>query len=507
MKSLLAQDARSAIDWFERGNHFKREGHLSEALDAYRCSIKLNPQVAAPWMGLAQVLDANNQFEEARQCLLQASRIEPGNVLARQLLAAVHKKLGLVQAALHDYQSALMLAPSSASLHYGLGLILEDLGQSAEAALAYRKARAFDPSCAGPLASLLGLGQHLAIDTEIEEAEQRLHASSGQEQALLGYALGKAYDQRNDYQRAFAAFSVANAARRASDGHFQRESFDKRIQDMKQLFSADFFKARKGWGEAASSCPSRCPVFIVGLPRSGTTLTEQILASHPECYGAGELDTLTDLATACPDLLGCGETPWPECAPLLSQEHIAAIAEKYMLSASKRASAGTTRVIDKQPLNFWHLGLVAMALPHARIIHCRRDIRDCGLSIFSQNFSVTQRWSTDLADIAYYWQGYLKLMRHWQEVSGLKFIEVDYEDTVSDIEQQARRILEFVGVPWNAAVLDFHQSDRPVQTPSRWQVRQPLYRTSKQRWLNYQSYLAPLIHAARYAQPEETDGP
>ena len=138
-----------------------------------------------------------------------------------------------------------------------------------------------------------------------------------------------------------------------------------------------------------------------------------------------------------------------------------------------------------------------MAFPNARIVHCTRDIRDCGLSIFTQNFNTTQSWSTDLEDIAYYWQGYKKLMAHFKQVSGLKILEVSYEKTVSEIEWQSRRLLEFVGLPWDERVLNFHQSERAVQTPSRWQVRQPLYQSSKARWRNYESYLAPLINAAQ----------
>ncbi|NRA85380.1 MAG: sulfotransferase, partial [Gammaproteobacteria bacterium] len=161
----------------------------------------------------------------------------------------------------------------------------------------------------------------------------------------------------------------------------------------------------------------------------------------------------------------------------------------------QRAPEAVLKVVDKQPLNFWHLGLVAMAFPNARIVHCTRDIRDCGLSIFTQNFNTTQNWSTDLDDIAFYWQGYKKLMEHFKQVSGLPILEVNYEETVSELEWQSRRLLDFVGLPWDECVLNFHQSQRAVQTPSRWQVRQPLYQSSKARWRNYESYLAPLMNA------------
>ncbi|NQZ83621.1 MAG: sulfotransferase, partial [Colwellia sp.] len=310
--------------------------------------------------------------------------------------------------------------------------------------------------------------------------------------ALIGYGLVKAYKQQKNYHGAFEAFNIANLARRKDSGTFNRQAFDARIATMMDIFSAEFFKARQGWGNQTEQ-----PVFIVGLPRSGTTLTEQILASHEQCFGAGELNVLTDLATGTPDRLGNAEISWPENAFNLSAQQVHDLSEDYLIASAQRAPEAVLKVVDKQPLNFWHLGLVAMAFPNARIVHCTRDIRDCGLSIFTQNFNTTQSWSTDLEDIAYYWQGYKKLMAHFKQVSGLKILEVSYEKTVSEIEWQSRRLLEFVGLPWDERVLNFHQSERAVQTPSRWQVRQPLYQSSKARWRNYESYLAPLINAAQ----------
>ena len=181
----------------------------------------------------------------------------------------------------------------------------------------------------------------------------------------------------------------------------------------------------------------------------------------------------------------------------LSEQQILALADDYLFESRQRAPDTVLNVVDKQPLNFWHLGLVAMALPNARIVHCTRDIRDCGLSIFTQNFNTQQQWATDLDDIAYYWQGYKKLMAHFADVSDLKILDVAYEETVSDINQQARQLLGFIDLPWDERVLNFHQSDRAVQTPSRWQVRQPLYQSSKARWRHYECYLSSLIKAAQ----------
>ncbi|KGJ97395.1 tetratricopeptide repeat-containing sulfotransferase family protein [Colwellia psychrerythraea] len=489
---MVNTNALTAKDWYDRGNEIKRAGNFAGALDAFKRSIKLNPEAAAPWIGLAKLLDANSQFEEARQCFLLAVSAEPNHLMSRQMLATSHQKLGYVIEAEREYYNAIKLEPNSYISYLGLGQLFEDIGKPEQSADAYRQAMKCAPNKQDALASLLELSKFVDIAKEIVQAESILAKLKNREKALVGYGLGKAYEQQKNYDAAFEAYNVANIARREDSGTFNREAFDSRIEGMMQLFSTEFFKARQGWGNS-----SKRPIFIVGLPRSGTSLTEQILASHPQCFGAGELNVLTDLATGTPDRLGNAKISWPETASYLSKQQIDELAEDYLDGSGKRSPDTARKVVDKQPLNFWHLGLIAMAFPNARIIHCTRDIRDCGLSIFTQNFNETQSWSTDLEDIAYYWRGYKRLMQHFKQISGLEILDVNYEYTVSDIEKQGRSLLDFVGLSWDEDVLNFHKSERAVQTPSRWQVRQPLYQSSKARWRNYQCYLSPLIKAAQ----------
>lgn len=492
---MIKPNALTAKDWYDLGLERKRDGDFTGALDAFRDSIKLNPNVAAPWIYLAKLLDSNNQLEEARQCFMRAVMADAKNLMARQMLASSHQKLGYVDAAKQEYENAIKLDPNAELSYLGLGQLFEDLGEPEQAAKAYRHAIKLAPDEHEALANLLGLSRHVDISAEIAQAETLLKDLPFREKALVGYGLGKAYQQQKQYDAAFNAYATANAARRETSEPFNRKALDARIDNMIALFSSEFFDERKTWGD-----PSERPIFIVGLPRSGTTLTEQILASHSACFGAGELAVLADLATGTPDRLHDESTYWPYCAPRLTHEHMASIAQDYHDASGQRAFDAAKRVVDKQPLNFWHLGLIAMALPNARIIHCVRDIRDCGFSIFTQNFNLQQNWSTDLSDIAHYWQGYRKLMAHWQKVSGLQILEVAYEDTVSDLELQAKRLLDFVDLPWQDNVLNFHETERAVQTPSKWQVRQPLYQSSKARWRQYENHLAPLIEAAEPSQ-------
>ncbi|MEM9386672.1 MAG: sulfotransferase [Pseudomonadota bacterium] len=487
--------------WYEAGKEKQRAGDLAGALDAFRRSLKLNPHAAAAWIGLGEVLDANQQPRDGLECYRRGVAAEPKSAVAATRLARALQALGMVEGARRAYDQALALDPTSRSARLGLGELCEDQGDPQAAADAYRGVLARYPDHGEALANLLGLGRSVDISDEIALAEQRMAAAEDRDRALIGYGLGKALDRLQRYDEAFTVLTAANAARRSLAGPFVPDAFETRVQRLTEIFSAEFFHGRTGWGAAATA-----PVFIVGLPRSGTTLTEQILGAHPACFGAGELGVLADLATGTPDRLGRAEPPWPENAPDLSDAQAQALGNDYAAQVTRLAPPGAVRIIDKQPLNFWQLGLVAIALPHAKIIHCTRDIRDNGFSIYSQNFNVHQRWSTDLEDIATYWRGYRRLMAHWGEVTSLQMIEAPYEAMVQDPERQARRLLDFLELPWDPSVLAFHESSRAVQTPSRWQVRQPIYTSSKARWQHYETHLAPLIAAACEAEGQTLVG-
>ncbi|MEM7360240.1 MAG: sulfotransferase [Pseudomonadota bacterium] len=481
----------NGLQWYQQGVAHLEQGDLQSALDAFRRSLKCNPGAAAAWIGLADVLERNQQFDQALECLHRACSVEPENPKVASRLARSLQRAGRVADARQAYRSALAIDSSSVPALLGAAELAEDEGEPQAAADLYRRVLTAEPHHAEALANILGLGKSVDVSEEMAAAKASMAERGDRDKALIGYGLGKALDRQGEFDHAFSVLTDANAARRRQAGAFDAAMFADRVSRQKSIFSADFFQQRADWGHASAR-----PVFIVGLPRSGTTLTEQIIGSHANCHGAGELVVLSDLATATPDRLGIPDPAWPETAPMLTKQHAEALGQDYVRQVTENLPDSIQRVVDKAPLNFWHLGLLAIALPQARIIHCTRDIRDNGLSIFSQNFSLDQRWSTDLADIASYWMGYRELMAHWADVTGLQLLEVNYEDTVSDTEGQARRLLEFLDLEWDPAVLKFHTHQRAVQTPSKWQVRQPIYQTSAARWRRYEDYLSPLIEAA-----------
>lgn len=481
---------------YEKGVAREEAGDVPGAFEAYRLSAKADPRVAAPYVGLARILTRNHQRAEAIACLKRAAACEPSNADIRSLLGRTLALDGQLAAAKNEYEAALRLDKHSSGAALGLAGVLEDLGERAAAAEIYQSSLRRNPLHAESLAGLLGVADEALLEKTIATAQARLEDAPDAEAALIGYALGKALARRGMHDEAFAAWSVANASRRRAAGPFDRAAFDTRIDRLIEIFSADFFAARRGWGN-----PSNRPVFIVGLPRSGTTLTEQILAGHRAVYGAGELDLLTDMATGTPDRLGRADPPWPDAALDLNERHVAAIARDHLDRLNVLAPVSASRVVDKQPLNFWHLGLVAVAFPNARIVHCTRDLRDNGLSVFAENFTPEQRWATDLSDIAHYWRGYRRLMQHWRDVAPVEIIENRYEKMIGDPETAARRLIDFLELAWDEECLAFHESGRAVQTPSRWQVRQPVYKTSVERWRRYEPMLGALAAAQGADQP------
>lgn len=388
------------------------------------------------------------------------------------------RRLGAPGQALSQVRQALALFPRDAALWLELGRVQEDLGDAEQAQDAYGRAHELRPQWADPLGASIALSRGNAADAVVRRAEALLSdpAVSDQQKAYLHHVLGKHEDSRRQHGEAARHWSAANRLRRAQEGTFDRDTFNAQVDAAIAALTPELLGRRH-----AEAMRDERPLFVVGMPRSGTTLVEQVLAAHPAVHGCGERTGIVEIAMAIPVETGLR---WPEDAARVPGPWLHRSAAKYLESVLE-ARQGKRRLVDKQPYNFLHVGLLAMLFADARIVWCRRDPRDIALSIFSESFSPLSAYATDLDDIRCMIAGHVRLMRHWQAVSPLPMLEMRYEDMVLDTEQQARRLIGFAGLPWDDACLWFHESARPVQTPSRWQVRQPVHGRSVGRWRNY----------------------
>ena len=313
------------------------------------------------------------------------------------------------------------------------------------------------------------------IDTLTEERQEHLH-----------FGLGKAYDDLKRYDEAFDHLIKGNALKRKTIDYDEAMvlGFFERV---KETISAEVVRQKSG-----SGFESRQPIFVLGMPRSGTTLVEQIIASHRDVSGAGELKDLSDTVSSVRGRDG-KEAPYPEFVPVLTPAELAKIGEAYIRRLDKRAP-GAARITDKMPSNFYFVGLIHLALPNAKIIHTNRNPIDTCVSCFSKLFAGEQSQTYNLGEIGRYYRAYHGLMAHWRQVLPPgAFLDVQYEEVVGDVEGQSRRMLEFCGLEWDASVLDFHKHERAVKTASASQVRKPIYESSVARWRNYEKFLGPLV--------------
>jgi tetratricopeptide (TPR) repeat protein len=504
------------------GNVRKKQNRLAEAAAQYECALGLRPGYAEAHNNLGNTLmaqgklaDALTHYQRALELGLDAAELHNnlGNVFTqhgdpaaaiahfqralalRPDVAEVHNNLGnaLLREgrfadALAEYQRAIALRPDSADAYSNLGNAHKELGSIAEAVSAYEKAIALAPRAGVYYRHLVETRRVLPDDRYLADMETLaldMASLPTGDQKELHFALAKACADQQQHERAFNHCLAANALKRAEivyDEPATLAVFDR----IRAVFDSDMMRGRRGLGD-----PSRVPIFIVGMPRSGTTLVEQILASHSGVFGAGErndIERSVARPTAQTDAL-----PFPELVPGLSDEVLRALGTSYV-EGTVRMAPEATRVTDKMPGNFLFLGLIHLTLPHARIIHMKRHPLDTCLSCFMLQFGAGQAYSYDLRELGRYYRGYQALMQHWRRVLPAEaMLEVQYEDVVADVEQQARRVVAYCGLEWEKSCLDFHRTQRPVRTASAIQVRQPIYRSSVGRWRLYERFLQPLI--------------
>ncbi len=469
-------------------------GDFQQAETACRRAIELDPGYADAYNNLGNVLMARERVEEGVECYRQAAALDPNSPLLLSNLGGGLTTLGRLDEAQTTFRRAIEMNPDCAEAHNGLGVVMLSQGKTEEALASYRKALAVKPDYVDVFYNMTNLGRVEFAAGELRRIGELLaeNGLSGEAKAKLRFALAEHHAGRGEIDTAFDLYRQGNEARRKAlaaagrryDGAMQQAMVGKR----KALFGRDFFADRGDFG-----LPSEVPVFIVGMPRSGTTLIEQIAASHPLVHGAGELKDIAIAAASLSKVLDT-EAPYPDCLAVMDGETSRRLAEDRLRRLDALAP-GAARVIDKMPFNYLHLALIALLHPAARIIHCRRDARDLGLSCYLQNFTDSHPWTTRLEDIGHYFKAYESLMDHWRRVLPLKVMDIGYEDLVNDQEGQSRRLIDFLGLPWDDACLEFHNTRRAVRTASNWQVRQPIYSKSVGRWRLYEKFLDPLKRA------------
>ena len=322
----------------------------------------------------------------------------------------------------------------------------------------------------------------------LEEIAGEVATLAAEDQIPLHFALGKAYGDLDQYERAFGHLGEANAIKR------RQIEYDEKLtlgcfERIRAIFDRDLMKQKSGGGD-----DSAVPLFVVGMPRSGTTLVEQILASHSQIFGAGETEAFARAVASCkPPGAEAGE--YPEMISTMSQENLSELGSRY-LDTVKSLAPEVPRIVNRLPLNFMFLGLIHLALPNARIIHVRRDPLDTCFSCYARMYTGRQPFACDLGELGHYYRGYAALMEHWHEVlpRGV-MIDVAYEELVDDLDGQARAMIAHCGLEWENACLAFHKTGRSVQGASAIEVRTPIYKTSVGRWRHYEKFLPPLVEA------------
>lgn len=509
-------DPKSVNVLYNLGLALKSAGRLTESIEYYRKAIEYKGDVAQIHNNLGTALSDNGDLIAAIKSLSKAISLEPNNHIFHYNLGNALYKRGLLNDAVKSFKKSISLNSSNMSAHNNLGNALIGLGHLEEANKHYEYVLSVNPNDFNSLSGELRIldkqkrftealdlvrdhldkrVDHPGLATTFAEFSRHVnsqddainwlesvltnnHHSKADKSRCL-FSLAKLYDTKQEYNKAFDLYSKANAL---INSNYNIETYQESINSIIHHFSSDVIKKH-----TCFSSTSELPVFIIGMPRSGTSLVEQILSEHEKIEGGGELDDINQIHD---DLLT--STRKNTIYDAIEHSNMKSVCKSANLYIKKirTLSKSAVRVTDKMPNNFNHLGLISILFPNARIIHCKRNPLDTCISIFFQNFSGHIPYSNDLTTIALYYNEYLKLMNHWKNILDMQILEIRYEDLVSSTEETARKMIDFCGLHWDEACLEFHKSRRIVSTASYDQVRQPIYNESVDRWKNYDQHLS-----------------
>ncbi len=498
-------------------------GDHQKAAEQYKRALLQSPDFDDCRINLADTLVALEFFDEAVDHFQQVAKRQPKNAVIQNRLGITFEKQGKIDKAIQCYEKALALNPklieaclnlgkcvlaidpnaaenwfssvltidpSHAEGHYWLGIHAQTMGNFDQATNYFLRAIDLNPEFADAW-------HRISMNRDFEPSVEQLELLEGQfndtidnnpddnKLITIGFTLGHFKEQSEDYDSSFEYFHSANRLK-ARLHRFDKVQHDAQIDDIINTFNYAFFHQRRDWGST-----SELPVFIVGMPRSGTTLVEQILSAHPLNHGAGELSLMLDLVASLKNTVSMPAKSHASRFIGLEEKKIADLARQYLMNL-QAIEPGARRIMDKLPGNYLRLGIIFLLFPAARIIHCKRDPMDTCWSCYQQNFEQGLHFTNDLENMGHAYRGYLKLMAHWQEIFSDRIYDIQYEDLLEDPDSYSRSLLQHCGLEWHHEVSNFTNNHRPINTASLWQVRQPVYKTSVGRWKNYRLYLEPL---------------
>jgi tetratricopeptide (TPR) repeat protein len=465
----------------------KRHGTAKPVLENI---IELDSSHVLARLKLSSILFEEGRLEEMRDMLSEAEALAGDNIDLLVRVGAVYQKAGLMEPAEQVYLKGEKIDSSCHQIYSALSAVYKAMGQMEKSKQYSRQAITKTTQNGGDYYSLIHISKPSEVMSEIKEMEIAYQAQQGssnhlKQRMFLAYGLGRAYESMGQYEKAFAYLLDANQCESQLKPYFA-DKIRKRFEDIKAVFSEKFFHLHRETG-----VDSETPIFIVGMPRSGTTLTEQIFASHPQVFGAGELGDMHDLVYRINTMTAKG---FPLDINVLTKAQCGKFANRY-LGKLQALSGGVPRVTDKMPSNFLYIGLINLLFPKAKIIHCSRNPLDNCLSLFRNTFAGSHPYSHDLKSLGEYYGQYVDLMNHWHQVLPYKIYDVVYEDLVANTEEEVRAMLSFCGLPFDKACLTPHETERKVVTASAGEVRSPISSKSIDSWRRFEHQLQPLVEA------------
>ena len=486
--------------YYNRGIALQDLGQQEKAIKSYAQSIRLKPDYVEAYLNRGNAHKDLDQLEEAIKSYDQAIRLQPDNAGAYNNRGNAFKGLGQLEEAIKSYDQAIQLNPDYAEAHKNLGTVLHECGQLDRAVKHYRKALLAKPDYADAHAHISAIKKYSEFDADIEAMEKILNSkeSSNWQKMVSGFALGKAFEDLQQYEKSYECIKKANHLHRSSYSYsisYDTAAFNK----LKTICSKKFFSVQDDLQQESSEDsairPIFMPIFILGMPRSGTTLVEQILASHPYVFGAGELNTLAEVVKNLCRQKNSGQ--FPEGISGFDQDDFKRLGSAYLRKLAAYRSKDESYITDKMPQNYFYIGLLKKILPRAKVIHCERDPMDTCFSIF-KNFFTTRNshpYAYEMTELGHYYNLYADLMKHWNNMLPGFVYDIQYENLVMDQEEQTSKLLAYCGLPWDDACLAFHKTKRRVATASSVQVRQPMYTDSVELWKQHAKQLEPLRRA------------